>query len=116
LAACTRTAGPVAMRLRSLPFAEVAQDGADGVNVVFPVDRFDEVAAIMKPRRRRVLSPEARERLRAAGEATRYLPRDPGTRNAPEGLGRVPEPPVDTFDPLTPGCPGNMHARNLMAC
>ena len=50
LAACTRTAGPVAMRLRSLPFVEVVQDGADGVNAVFPADRFDEVAAVIKPK------------------------------------------------------------------
>ena len=65
LAACTKTAGSVAKRLKALPFAQTAQDGDDGANVVFPVEHFEEVAIIMKPRKRRRLSPEARL---AAGE------------------------------------------------
>jgi hypothetical protein len=73
LAACTRTAGPVARRLKKLPFAQVAQDGDDGANVLFDVRHFDEVAKIMKPRRRRRLSDQQKresvERLR------RYWPR-----------------------------------------
>ena len=65
LAACTKAAGSVANRLKALPFTTVAQDGSDGSNVLFDVVHFDLVAKIMKPRRRRRLSPEAR---RAAGE------------------------------------------------
>jgi hypothetical protein len=60
LAACTRTAGPIAKRLKALPFATVAQDGSDGANVVFPVDHFAQVAALMRPRKRRHLSDEAK--------------------------------------------------------
>jgi hypothetical protein len=55
LVACTKTAGAVARKLKALRFTTTAQDGDDGANVVFPVDRFEEVAAIMKPRRRRRL-------------------------------------------------------------
>jgi hypothetical protein len=63
LAACTNTAGPVAKRLKALPFTTVAQDGADGATVLFDVEHFDEVAEIMKPRRRyRVSGEEARRR------------------------------------------------------
>ncbi len=65
LTACTTSAGSVAKRLKVLPFTSVAQDGTDGANVLFDVEHFDAVARIMKPRRRRRLSPEAR---RAAGE------------------------------------------------
>ena len=65
LAACTNSAGRVANKLKALPFTEVAQDGDDGANVVFDVSHFDEVAEIMKPRRRRRLSEAARQ---AAGE------------------------------------------------
>jgi hypothetical protein len=68
LAACTVKSGQVAKRLKALPFTTVAQDGDDGANVVFPVEHFEEVAAIMKPRRRRRLSERqwaaAVERLR----------------------------------------------------
>ena len=65
LAACTKAAGSVASRLKALSFTTVAQDGSDGANVLFDVEHFDVVAKIMKPRRRRRLSPEARH---AAGE------------------------------------------------
>lgn len=52
--------GRIAHRLMALPFAEVVQDGSDGVNATFPADRLDEVAEIMGARRRRVMSPEQR--------------------------------------------------------
>lgn len=60
LVAATNSAGSVAMRLKALPFVQVAQDGADGVNVTFPLEHFDAVAEIMKPRKRRRLSEEQR--------------------------------------------------------
>ena len=65
LAACTKTRGPVANRLLSLPFVAESQDGDDGANVIFPVERFDEVATIMRPRRRRQVSEQERARLAA---------------------------------------------------
>lgn len=61
LAACTRNSRYIAERLRRMPFVTIAQDGSDGVNAVFHVDLFEEVAAIMKPRRRRVISEEQRQ-------------------------------------------------------
>jgi hypothetical protein len=68
LAASTNHRGPVANRLASLPCSALVQDGDDGVNVVFHVDDFAAVARVMKPKRRRALSPEKRaqqvERLR----------------------------------------------------
>ncbi|MFC1597104.1 hypothetical protein ACFL5Q_04080 [Planctomycetota bacterium] len=72
LAACTRRPGQIVNRLKALQFTTVAQDSEDGANVLFDVKHFDQVAEIMRPRRRRRLSPEAR---RAAGERLReYQP------------------------------------------
>jgi hypothetical protein len=62
----------VAKRLKALPYCRVVQDGDDGANVVFPVDRFEEVAAIMRPRRRRRL-PE-RQRVAVAERLRKYQP------------------------------------------
>ena len=58
LVACTKTNGAVASRLKVLPYTEVAQEGSDGVNVTFNIAHFDDVAKIMKPKRRRRLSEE----------------------------------------------------------
>jgi len=87
LAACTNGSGSVAKRLKALPFTTVAQDGADGANVVFDVAHFDRVAEIMKPRRRRRLSPEARQRFAEAGAKTRF---GHGTQADPEARPCVP--------------------------
>ncbi len=55
----------VAGVLRRLRCCQVHQDGDFGeLTVVFDVADFDKVAAIMKPRRRRQVSEEERERLR----------------------------------------------------
>jgi hypothetical protein len=40
----------------------VVQDGDDGITVAFPAKRFPEIAKLMKPRRRRQLSPERRSK------------------------------------------------------
>ena len=68
LAVSTNRRGPVAGRIRELPFVAVVQDGSDGINATFPVEAFDQVAAIVRPKRRRRLTPEHRaaatERLR----------------------------------------------------
>lgn len=51
--------------MRRLPCCETVQDGDDGeVNASFDVADFDEVAAIVRPRRRPQLSDEQRDRLR----------------------------------------------------
>ena len=59
--AAYRPRGPVAQRLKSLPGVQVWTDGDDGVTVLFDVEQFDAVAALMQPRRRRQVSPEQRE-------------------------------------------------------
>lgn len=90
MAACTDKAGSTARRLKALPFAVVAQDGDDGANVVFPVDRFEEVAEIMRPRRRRRLSPEAREAARVRLLKYRF---GAAAQVPKTGLGTPPEGP-----------------------
>ena len=82
LAACTNTSGPVAKRLKALPFATVAQDGTDGANVVFDVEHFDEVAAIMRPRKRK-LSEEHKAKLAAANAPFRFKPGSQTSSEAP---------------------------------
>jgi hypothetical protein len=89
LAASTFLRGPVAGRLAALPCVCLVRDGDDGINVVFHVDDFDTVAAIMKPKRRRRLTAEQRveqvERLRnyqfrpAAHDARKQRRRDPAS-------------------------------------
>lgn len=63
----SKTRGEVARAVAALPGAEVVQEASDGMNITFPVDLFDRVAAVVKPRRKRRLSPEQRERLVAMG-------------------------------------------------
>lgn len=67
LGAATNCRGPVANRLKALPGVQVVQDGDDGINVTFRLEQFDVVAAVLKPRRRRRLSPEHKDKLVAAG-------------------------------------------------
>ena len=58
----------VAGRLRRLSCCRVHQDGDFGeLTVVFHVADFPKVAKILRPRRRRQVSPRERERLRAMG-------------------------------------------------
>ena len=62
LAACTNGRGSIAKRLTELPFVTVEQDGSDGVNASFHVDRIEEVAQIMRPKRKRPPRTEAQRR------------------------------------------------------
>ena len=64
--------GGIAKSLASQPYATVAQDGADGMNILFNVTHFANVVKIVKPKRRRRLSPQARENLIADGERFRF--------------------------------------------
>ena len=84
LAACTNFAGRIAKRVRGLPFVTVAQDGDDGINATFDVKHFDEVAEIMKPRRRRRLS-EA-QKQQCVDQLRKYWPAKGET--APEAARR----------------------------
>ena len=60
----------LAKALLALGFGRVAQDGTDGLNLVFQVSDFEAVAKIMQPRRRRRLSDQQR-----AGNAKRLRQR-----------------------------------------
>jgi hypothetical protein len=75
LVARTSSSGTVAMKLKRLSFAEIVQDGTDGVNVTFNVQHFDEVAAVMKPRKRRQGRPmtyQEKQELVEAGRKFRF--------------------------------------------
>jgi hypothetical protein len=61
--------GQVAKTVAALPGATITQDGSDGMNITFPVELFDQVAALVKPRRKRQLTPEQRAKLIEAGKA-----------------------------------------------
>ena len=62
LAACISGRGSIAKRLTELPFVTVEQDGSDGVNASFHPDRIEEVAQIMRPKRKRPPRTEAQRR------------------------------------------------------
>lgn len=68
LGATTNHRGAIAGKLSKLPCVRVWQDGSDGVNALFDVSDFVQVAEIMKPKLRRRLSPQQKaaqiERLR----------------------------------------------------
>jgi hypothetical protein len=69
LAASTTHRGAIANQLAALSCVRVVQDGDDGLNAVFHIGDFDQVAAVMKPKRRRKLSFEHAEKLATAGVA-----------------------------------------------
>lgn len=72
LGVATNTSGPVAKRLRALPGVRVTQDGSDGRNAVFDVTHFSTIAAIVRPKRRRRLSPEHKAKLAASNAKHRF--------------------------------------------
>ncbi len=81
LAFATDKRGPLAKKLCRLKFATTHQDGDDGVNIVFPAGRFEEVARIVQPKPKRRLSEEHRRKLAEA--ARRYhFPRGSGASNS----------------------------------
>jgi hypothetical protein len=57
LAASTNHRGSIAKRLAASIGVRISQDGDDGINAVFHEMDFDTVAAILKPKRRRRLTP-----------------------------------------------------------
>ena len=79
LGASTNHRGRVANRLAALPCVRIVQDGDDGVNVVFDVAEFETIAAVMKPRHRRRLSPE---QVAARTERLQKYEFSPASQNA----------------------------------
>ena len=82
MAAVTDRAGPTARKLAALDFATVHQDGSDGMTVLFPVERFPEVATLMHPKRRRRMTEEQRQ---AATERLAKYAFTAARQNAAEG-------------------------------
>jgi hypothetical protein len=96
LAASTNTSGAMARRLKALPYVQVHQDGSDGVSVIFPADRLNEVAELLRLRRRRVISQEERQRLAALSkEHSPFRRRSPISESDSEARPCVPETLVD---------------------
>ena len=75
--------------------------GDDGVNVAFDIRHFDQVAEIMKPRRRHrhgfKLSSEQRQKLVEAGKKHRFQPSDTGTERSPGDRRRARSTEPDTL-------------------
>lgn len=74
LAVATNTRGGISKRLAALNCCTLHQDGDDGCNLLFDARHFARVAKIVKPRKRRRLSPEHRAKLLAATEGHRFKP------------------------------------------
>ena len=70
LVASTKKAGSIARTLKALPYVSLYREGFCGSDLIFPLDQFEAVAAIMKPRKRRRLSEAARRR--AADRLRKY--------------------------------------------
>lgn len=68
LAASSNTAGSTATKLKRLPFVRIFQDGSDGSTVIFPMRHLDEVASILRLRRKRRVTDDERKRLREIGK------------------------------------------------
>ncbi|MFO0899840.1 MAG: hypothetical protein U0836_20610 [Pirellulales bacterium] len=91
LAAWTDRAGRIAAELKRLPCVEVLQDGDDGATVAFDVVDFKQVAAIIRPKRRRKpLTQEQRDRLVAIGEPHRLKKSFAGVKHVEGGEGTQP--------------------------
>lgn len=67
LGAATAKRGPLIGKLLAVPSARMEQDADDGANISFDATDLVAVLAIMRPRRRRQLSPEQREKMAAIG-------------------------------------------------
>ena len=96
------------------------QDGNKERTFFFPVDRFEEVAAIVKPRRRRFLTEKQRARLIAAGTAYRFVSASKDASGPPKAASEPPQaisgpeidlaavgPPPDDQHPV--GCKASGH-------
>jgi hypothetical protein len=73
----------IARRLAALPGVTLYQDGHDEKTFHFPIDLFEQVAEIVRPKRRRTLTAEQKAKLAAANQATRF--RGAGARKTAPG-------------------------------
>ena len=92
LGVATKGRGSITKRLAALDCAIVTQDGTDGINATFHVDDFDQVAEVMKPRKRRhgrPMTDEQKQQLANMGRAALRKLRSPTTQSNSE----VPETP-----------------------
>jgi hypothetical protein len=80
--------------LAEIPGVRVTQDGDDGINVAFHVDNFDQVAELMKPRRRRKLAEGHAAKLTTAGVAA--LAKHRNSNDAGNGRRRDVMPATDS--------------------
>ena len=58
----------IVRRLLTVAGLVIVQDGSDGINATFPPAEFEAVAKIIRPRKRRKLSPEHKAKLLAASK------------------------------------------------
>jgi hypothetical protein len=65
----------VARKVAAIPGVQLHQDGDGEKTYLFDVALFDRVAAVVKPRRRRVLTAEQREALVGRSEGHRFQKR-----------------------------------------
>ena len=96
LAAFVR-AGATASKLKALPFVEVWTDGSDGATVLFPADKLEEVAVLLRLRRRRRVSDRERARLAELGRRHGFQPRQAGLQSNSEARPCVPTAPGRYF-------------------
>jgi len=62
----------IVAKLKRLPFCQLQQDGTDGATFIFDVAECKRVARVVKPRRRRQLSPAQRACLLERGKSSRF--------------------------------------------
>jgi hypothetical protein len=63
-----------AKKLASIPGVRLTQDGDHEKTFVFPVALFEQVAALLGARKRKVLTDEQRQALVEAGQGSRFTP------------------------------------------
>src|SRR4051812_47664134 len=56
LGVATNSRGSTATAIATLPGVIVVQDADDGINAIFPLSMFEQIAQLIKPRRKRQLS------------------------------------------------------------
>jgi hypothetical protein len=61
LGVATNGRGSTATAIAKLPGVTVVQDGDDGLNATFPIELFPQIAKLVKPRRKRQLTPQQRQ-------------------------------------------------------
>lgn len=57
----TNSRGPTTNTMSRLPGVVIAQEADDGMNLIFPLEAFEAVAKLAKPRRKRQMSEEQRK-------------------------------------------------------